>query len=150
MKIKLFLFSCLFILVFAFRYADDLNFTSPKNWPKPFYDFAKNPLSENKIELGRALFYDPVLSKNNTISCSSCHSQFSAFTHVDHAISHGIDDKIGTRNSPALINLAWQKSFMWDVAINHLDMQALAPISNPLEMDENITHVIVIPIKFKF
>lgn len=106
------------------------------------YDFSKNSLSQSKIDLGRALFYDPILSRNNTISCASCHSQYSAFTHIDHSLSHGIDDKIGNRNSPALMNLAWQNSFMYDGAVNHLDVQALAPINNPLEMDENMAHVI--------
>jgi cytochrome c peroxidase len=121
---------------------DEMQFEVPSNFPKPVYDFSKNPLSENKIQLGRALFYDPILSRNNMISCASCHSQFSAFTHVDHALSHGIEDKIGFRNSPALMNLAWQTLFMRDGAINHLDVQALAPMSNPVEMDENITHVV--------
>lgn len=126
----------------AFRPANVKQFDVPINFPKPVYDFSKNPLSESKIELGRALFYDPIFSRDNTISCASCHSQFSAFTHVDHALSHGIDDKIGFRNSPALMNLAWQTLFMRDGAINHLDVQALGPISNPVEMDENITHVV--------
>lgn len=142
MKIKLLLLSSICLLTFAFRYTQNELFKAPANWPKPVYDFIKNPLSENKIELGRILFYDPILSRNNTISCASCHSQFSAFTHIDHALSHGIEDKIGTRNSPALMNLAWQKLYMWDGAVNHLDMQALAPISNPLEMDETIANVI--------
>jgi cytochrome c peroxidase len=119
-----------------------LPFLVPKGWPKPVYDFKKNPLSENKIALGRVLFYDPVLSKDSTISCASCHSPFNAFTHVDHQLSHGIKGKIGVRNSPALMNLAWQPNFMWDGAVNHLDVQALAPISNPLEMDEDIAHVV--------
>jgi cytochrome c peroxidase len=114
----------------------------PTNWPKPVYDFSKNPLTSQKVELGRALFYDPLLSINNQISCASCHSPFTAFTHVDHDLSHGIDDRIGTRNSPALMNLAWHKSFMWDGAINHLDMQALAPISHPDEMGEKIESVV--------
>ena len=65
-----------------------------------------------------------------------------AFTHVDHDLSHGIDDRIGTRNSPALMNLAWHNLFMWDGAINHLDMQALAPISHPDEMGETMEHVV--------
>lgn len=116
-------------------------FTIPKNWPKPAYNFKKNPLTESKILLGRVLFYDPILSRNNTVSCANCHSQYTVFTHVDHALSHGIDDRIGTRNSPALMNLAWHQSFMWDGAINHLDMQALAPISNHDEMDESMKHV---------
>jgi cytochrome c peroxidase len=68
---------------------------------------------------------------------------YTAFTHIDHPLSHGIDDKIGKRNSPALLNLAWGKSFMWDGSINHLDMQALAPIHNSLEMDEKIENVVL-------
>jgi len=117
-------------------------FTVPENWPQPSYDFSKNKLAKEKIYLGRVLFYDPVLSHSNTISCASCHSPYSAFTHIDHALSHGIHDSIGTRNSPALMNLAWQQSFMWDGAVSNLDMQALAPISHPAEMGSSINEVI--------
>jgi cytochrome c peroxidase len=136
--------SCLFLIlvVCAFQIAKEPLFQTPANWPKPTYDFNKNPLTADKVELGRHLFYDPILSKNNQISCASCHSPFTAFTHVDHDLSHGIDDRIGTRNSPALMNLAWHSSFMWDGAINHLDMQALAPISHPDEMGETIESVV--------
>ncbi len=118
-------------------------FVVPKNFPKPVYDFSNNPLSANKIALGKALFYDPILSKDNTISCSSCHLSYTAFTHTDHNLSHGIDNRIGTRNAPALMNLAWNKYFMWDGAVHHLDMQALAPISNHNEMDETIENVVI-------
>ncbi len=95
-----------------------------------------------KVELGRMLFYEPLLSKDNTISCASCHSPYNAFAHTDHDLSHGINDRIGTRNAPALFNLAWQKSFMWDGAVNHLDMQALAPLNHPDEMGETIENVV--------
>lgn len=132
--------SCLVLC--AFKIITQPLFEVPKNWPKPVYDFKKNPLTKQKVELGRELFYDPILSKNNQISCASCHSPYTAFTHVDHDLSHGIDDRIGTRNSPALMNLAWHNLFMWDGAINHLDMQALAPISHPDEMGETMEHVI--------
>jgi cytochrome c peroxidase len=118
------------------------NLIYPKNWPKPTYNFSKNPLTHEGIELGRRLFYDPILSQDSTISCASCHLSFTAFTHVDHAVSHGIYDRIGRRNSMALTNLAWAKSFMWDGAINHLDFQALAPISDSTEMDEKIENVV--------
>ena len=94
------------------------------------------------FQLGRHLFYDPILSRNNTISCSSCHLQQTGFTHVDHQLSHGIDGKIGTRNSMALINLAWNKNFMWDGGVNNLEVQAINPITNPLEMDEKLENVI--------
>ncbi|MCU0434517.1 MAG: c-type cytochrome [Bacteroidia bacterium] len=115
---------------------------TPAHFPKPVYDFARNPLRSETVQLGRALFYDPLLSVNNGISCASCHSQYNGFAHADHALSHGIFDSIGTRNAPALMNLAWQKSFMWDGAVNHLDVQALAPITHPKEMGETLNGVI--------
>ena len=143
MKKAVVLFSIACFVSFAFVIGTQTLFYIPKNWPAPQYNFSKNPLSEAKIELGRKLFYDPILSRNGSISCASCHSQYTAFTHVDHALSHGIDDRVGTRNSPALMNLAWHKTFMWDGAINQLDMQALAPISHPDEMGESIANVVV-------
>ena len=115
---------------------------SPKHFPTPLYRFADNPLTRDGIQLGRALFYDNILSANNMVSCASCHSVYNAFAHTDHALSHGIEDRIGKRNAPALMNLAWQKRFMWDGAIHHLDMQSLAPISHRDEMGSSIEEVI--------
>lgn len=117
-------------------------FSPPNYFPKPVYNFDKNPLDSATVELGRILFYDPILSKDNSISCASCHSPYNAFAHTDHDLSHGIFDSIGNRNAPALFNLAWQNSFMWDGAINHLDVQALAPISHAKEMGSSINEVI--------
>jgi cytochrome c peroxidase len=139
---KIIFFLLTFFLLTAFHQSDNNPFYIPKKWQKPTYDFTKNPLSNAKIELGKALFYDGILSRDNTISCATCHSQYTAFTHVDHDLSHGIEDRIGTRNSPTLMNLAWQPIFMWDGAINHLDMQALAPISHPDEMGETMENVV--------
>lgn len=138
-----FIFSSLFLVAAKSRLLlHPVSIQYPASWPKPAYDFEKKPLTKEGIELGRKLFYDPILSKDNTISCSSCHLSFTAFTHVDHSLSHGIADSIGLRNSPVLINLAWNKSFMWDGAINHIEVQALAPISHPAEMGENIVSVV--------
>jgi cytochrome c peroxidase len=114
----------------------------PKNWPPLVYDLSRNPLTQEGIELGRKLFHDPILSKDSTTSCSSCHSSYTAFSHVDHKLSHGIHDSIGTRNASALMNLAWSRSFMWDGAVNHLDMQPLAPINHTGEMAESTQHVV--------
>ena len=111
----------------------------PAYFPKPVYDFQKNPLSNEKIRLGRLLFYDPILSADSSISCASCHSPFNAFAHTDHALSHGINDRSGKRNAPALFNLAWQPLFMWDGAIRQLDQQALAPIAHPDEMGQDLS-----------
>jgi cytochrome c peroxidase len=138
---KIIVLSLLVLICCGFTVKQSL-FIVPKKWAKPVYDFSQNELSENKIELGKQLFYDPILSANNKISCASCHSPYTAFTHIDHALSHGIHDSIGTRNSPALFNLAWQKKFMWDGAIVNLDMQALAPISHPAEMGSSINLVV--------
>lgn len=121
---------------------DPVKLAYPASWPVPSYDFSRNPLTKQGIALGRRLFYDPALSRDSTISCSSCHLSFTAFAHVDHALSHGIEDRIGLRNAPALVNLAWMQSFMWDGAINHLDFQALAPIAHPAEMDFSIEQVV--------
>lgn len=131
----------LIIPLLAFIIKDSFQLHYPDYFPKLEYDFKKNNLSHEKIELGRALFYDPILSKDGTISCASCHSPFNAFAHTDHALSHGINNFIGNRNAPALMNLAWQKTFMWDGAINHIEVQPLAPISNPKEMGEKIENV---------
>ena len=124
------------------RLGDPVALQYPAHWPRPAYDFSKNPLTRQGIELGRRLFYDPALSRDSTISCANCHLSFTAFTHVDHALSHGIEDRVGTRNSLALINLAWSRYFMWDGAVHHLDMQALAPIAHPAEMDHSIENVV--------
>lgn len=120
----------------------EVAFNIPEGWPQPTYDFTKNPLSAAKIALGCKIFYDPILSRDSTISCASCHLSYTAFTHTDHDLSHGIEDRVGTRNSSALTNLAWSPYFMWDGAINHLDMQALAPIAHPDEMDFDVKKVI--------
>jgi cytochrome c peroxidase len=114
----------------------------PNGWPKPTYDFKQNPLTEEGFQLGRHLFYDPILSRDNTISCASCHLQQTGFTHVDHDLSHGIEGKIGTRNSATLMNLAWSTHFMWDGGVNHLEVQPLAPIESEVEMDETLENIV--------
>ena len=87
---KLVVFIFLAFSLVAFQQIEIQEFIIPNNWPEPSYDFEVNPLTKKQIQLGRALFYDPILSQNNIISCASCHSQYNAFTHVDHQLSHGI------------------------------------------------------------
>ncbi len=126
----------------------DENWLSPSqraqidSWPDPLYNFAENPISEDGFQLGRKLFYDPMLSRDQTISCANCHLQYTGFTHVDHAVSHGIEGRKGTRNSPVLINLAWNSSFHWDGGVNHLDVQAINPIEHVAEMDNTLENVL--------
>lgn len=114
----------------------------PKSFPKPFYTFKNNPVTPEGFTLGRSLFYDPILSKDSTISCASCHQPFAAFAHIDHKLSHGIDNRIGTRNVPALQNLIWKNDYMWDGGVNHLEVQPINPITSKDEMNESLTNII--------
>src|SRR6187401_3457684 len=89
---------------------------------------ADNPLTEEGVALGRKLFYDPILSGNNTMSCGSCHRQQFAFTDSTLQLSIGIDGLPGTRNAMGLANLGYQKKFFWDGGAADLESQVIGPI----------------------
>ncbi len=120
---------------------DFFGFIKPANFPAPLYNLQANPVTKSGFELGRALFYEPRLSRNNTITCGSCHIQSAAFTQHGHDVSHGIDDLLGTRNSPPIMNLAWNSSFMWGGGVFDLDLQPIVPITAHEEMDEKLENV---------
>lgn len=117
-------------------------FRNPANFPEATYHFYTNEITQAKFELGRKLFYEPRFSRDNTVSCGSCHIQSAGFTHHGHDISHGIDDRLGKRNSPPIVNLAWGKTFFWDGGVFDLDLQPIVPITNPVEMDETMDNVL--------
>lgn len=119
-----------------------LSLEIPKGWPEPNNIFKKNKLTVEGFNVGRRLFYDPLLSKDSSISCASCHQQFAAFSTFDHDLSHGVANTFTTRNAPALFNIAWMKEMHWDGGINHLEVQPLAPLTNPNEMGSNIANII--------
>ncbi|GGN10382.1 cytochrome-c peroxidase [Dyadobacter beijingensis] len=119
-----------------------LQWTKPSYFPDPVYDLSKNPLTVEGVELGKFLFYDGILSRTDNIGCGTCHQQLSAFTHHGHDLSHGVDDRIGTRNTPAVQNMAWSTSFFWDGGVHALDMVPPVPIQNKVEMDEKVANVI--------
>jgi cytochrome c peroxidase len=119
-----------------------VTWTKPAHFPDPVYDFSRNPLTQEGVELGRFLFYDGILSRTNTIGCGTCHQQVAAFTHHGHELSHGVDDLLGNRNSPAVQNLAWNPTFFWDGGVHDLDLLPFNPIENPVEMGEKVSNVI--------
>lgn len=121
----------------------DVRLVIPDDFPQPVYTFDLNPISQEGFILGRKLFYEPKLSKDNSTSCGSCHQQFAAFSHLDHHVSHGVYGLTGKRNAPGLFNLIWQKELMWDGGVHNLEVQPLAPITNPVEMDETLPGVIL-------
>jgi cytochrome c peroxidase len=122
--------------------ATPYNWKKPANFDEPHYDFTKNPLTVEGVALGKTLFYDGILSRDGAITCAFCHQSFSAFAHNDHALSHGIGDKIGTRNVPGIQNVAWTRAFFWDGGIVDLDLLPIAPIQNPVEMGDSLTNVL--------
>ncbi|MBL0356148.1 MAG: cytochrome-c peroxidase [Chitinophagaceae bacterium] len=120
-----------------------LKLTIPRGWPKPGNNiFANNPLTEEGFQLGKKLFYDGRLSKDGNIPCASCHQQFAAFSTYDHDFSHGFNNSFTKRNAPPLFNLAWMKELHWDGAINHIEVQPLAPMTAKNEMAETIENVL--------
>jgi len=92
-----------------------------------------NETSEEGIALGRKLFYDPILSGDETQSCSSCHQQSRAFSD-NKRFSVGINGISGKLNASAIINAGWQSSSFWNGRANSLEEQALEPVENPIEM----------------
>jgi cytochrome c peroxidase len=105
--------------------------------PQGFPDMiipADNPMTEEGVALGRQLFYDPILSADNTQSCASCHDIAFSFTDHGKQFSEGIDGSIGTRNSMSLLNAGWIPSLFWDGRAATLEEQALEPVPNPIEM----------------
>lgn len=120
-----------------------LKFKIPKGWPKPPGNiFTKNKLTEEGFQLGRKLFHDNNLSKDGNVSCGNCHQQFAAFATFDHDLSHGVNNTLSKRNAPALFNLAWMKELHWDGAINHIEVQPLAPFTSPNEMGESLDSIV--------
>jgi cytochrome c peroxidase len=93
-----------------------------------------NPLTTEKIALGRRLFSDRRLSRDNSVSCSSCHDPERAFSD-GRPIAVGIAGRRGRRNSPALINRVYGRLFFWDGRVSTLEEQVLKPIQDPNEMD---------------
>lgn len=117
---------------------------SPEEYPVEYPDFfpdintpPDNPLTLDGVQLGRHLFYDPILSLDSTVSCSSCHFPEKAFTD-GRAVSPGVDGTLGFRSSMSLVNIGFQRgNFFWDGRSPSLEHQALLPIEDPLEMKES-------------
>jgi cytochrome c peroxidase len=94
----------------------------------------ENPITIEKIDLGRRLFNDRRLSREQSVACVSCHDPDRAFS-TPEAVRPGVSGRRGTRNAPALINRAWGRSFFWDGRVATLEEQVLRPIEDPNEMD---------------
>jgi cytochrome c peroxidase len=92
-----------------------------------------NPLTPEKVALGRQLFFDTRLSASGTISCATCHEPGKAFTD-GRAVARGVNDAEGARNTPSLVNAGYGRTFFWDGRAETLEAQVMGPILNPKEM----------------
>jgi len=97
-----------------------------------------NPQTVEGIALGKKLFFDPILSIDNTLACVDCHAPENAFTDSDK-FSDGVDGIFGNRNSMPIFNLAWNydEKFFWDGNTFSLEHQAFVPVTDPFEMKSN-------------
>ena len=94
----------------------------------------QNPLTPEKIELGRRLFFDRRLSHDGSIACASCHDPERGFSD-GRPVAIGVYGRQGRRNAPTLINRGYGRSFFWDGRVSSLEDQVLKPIQDPNEMD---------------
>ena len=103
---------------------------------------SNNPLTEEGIALGKRLFFDPILSKNNSQSCASCHNPKKSFSD-SKKFSIGVNGIAGNRNTMPLFNLAWNfdELFMWNGSEMGLEIQAFSPVRDLTEMNSNWSDV---------
>ncbi len=91
-------------------------------------------MSAAKVDLGRSLFYDRILSLDYSLSCGSCHRQQMAFSD-GNTVSRGVDNEVGYRNAPTIINASVMQSLAWDGGSVTLEQQILKAIVNPVELN---------------
>jgi cytochrome c peroxidase len=121
--------------------ATPYHFRVPAGFPIPALP-RDNPLTIEGVALGKHLFHEKLLSRDNTISCVSCHNETQAFSDSPHRFSKGVDGQEGTRNAMPLFNLAWKREFFWDGRASSLRQQVLMPIQDGREMHEPLEQLV--------
>jgi len=107
-----------------------------------FYVPANNPLTAEKVALGKRLFFDPTLSADGKISCATCHQPERGFADAE-PLAVGIGGRRGTRNSMSLLNVIFNPAQFWDGRTDTLEQQALEPLTHPDEMgNRSLTEVL--------
>ena len=110
----------------------------PSNLGESFPQPERNPITKEGTELGRQLFYDPVLSGNGTVSCATCHQQDKAFSDGRALSTAGITAKPLLRHVPQLVNLAWMNGLFWDGGAKDLESVSFGPLTHPDEMGQDL------------
>jgi cytochrome c peroxidase len=112
----------------------------PKGLPKMKVP-KNNPVTAAKVTLGKQLYFDKRLSRDNTISCASCHDPAKGWSNGER-FATGVRGQVGGRSAPTAINSGYQPLQFWDGRANHLEGQALGPVENPIEMDLTIKEAV--------
>jgi cytochrome c peroxidase len=124
------MFLLLFAAVLAIPLGLDLYMPVPED----------NPVTAERVERGRELFFDKRLSRDRTIACASCHDPERAFSD-GRPVPIGVFNRVGRRSAPALINRGYGRAFFWDGRAATLEEQVLQPIQDPNEMDMTLDEV---------
>ena len=124
-------------LMLGFISADQYQLKIPRGFPQPNIP-ENNQLTKSGVELGRKLFFDPILSRDTTVSCATCHQPERAFTD-GLRFSKGIRGQFVDRNAPTLTNVVYQDSgILHDAGVPTLEMQVLVPVQEHKEFDFNL------------
>jgi cytochrome c peroxidase len=121
--------------------ATPYHFRVPQGFPIPTLP-RDNPLTVEGVALGAQLFHEKLLSRDNTLSCASCHKETQAFSDSPRRYSIGVDKQEGARNAMPLFNLAWKREFFWDGRASSLRQQVLMPIQDAKEMREPLDELV--------
>lgn len=119
----------------------DYRFQAPPNFPPTVYDFTNNPVTKQGFLVGKKVFFDKQFSSDGKVSCASCHTPDHAFSEMQ-AISKGVQGRLGIRNAPPLVNLAWQSQFFWHGSVQNLNNVPLNAFTAHFEMDETIADIL--------
>lgn len=111
----------------------------PDGFPEMIFP-SDNQFSNARWELGKKLFFDPILSVDSSISCASCHKPSLSFAD-NVALSPGVNAGIGVRNSPSLANVGYQPYLLREGSVPTLEMQVLVPIQEHNEFNHNIVDI---------
>ena len=137
--------SVLFIGIVSLQYVAfrQVATTEYLEWEIPEMVFPEdNPITDAGIQLGGALFFETLLSKDSTLSCQSCHMVGEAF--ADHLlVGEGIKGRLVTRNTPTLLNIGYHPYFMADGKFETLEEQVMGPINDHREFDLSASEVVV-------
>lgn len=137
-KLAVFSILALIILWACKKEVDDSYITTPYPIPvitnfRAFPEDISNPLTEEGVSLGHKLFFDPILSLDNTLACAGCHQPNHGFSDP-RRVSLGVGGSLGKRQAMPIMNMAWHTRFFWDGRDSSLQNQALRPVPDTSEM----------------